>query len=102
MAVGITAALCLALTLFAFQTKWDFTVMGGMLCCFLMALLVFGKDTLLAIQLTIYTIVESSIPWCSFSCHVDNGLQNNRSKSQFITLTTNVTPPRKRVSEAFQ
>lgn len=29
MAVGITAAVCLGLTLFAFQTKWDFTVMGG-------------------------------------------------------------------------
>lgn len=28
MAVGITAGICLALTLFAFQTKWDFTVMG--------------------------------------------------------------------------
>lgn len=29
MAVGITAAVCLALTIFAFQTKIDFTVMGG-------------------------------------------------------------------------
>lgn len=29
LAVGITAAVCLALTLFAFQTKIDFTVMGG-------------------------------------------------------------------------
>lgn len=29
MAVGITAAVSLGLTLFAFQTKWDFTVMGG-------------------------------------------------------------------------
>lgn len=25
MAVGLTAGVCLALTLFAFQTKWDFT-----------------------------------------------------------------------------
>lgn len=29
MAVGITAAVTFGLTLFAFQTKWDFTVMGG-------------------------------------------------------------------------
>lgn len=29
LAVGITAAVCLALTIFAFQTKIDFTVMGG-------------------------------------------------------------------------
>jgi FtsH-binding integral membrane protein len=25
MAIGITALLCLGLTLFSFQTKWDFT-----------------------------------------------------------------------------
>ncbi|XP_026327890.1 protein lifeguard 1-like [Hyposmocoma kahamanoa] len=47
MAVGITAAICLALTLFAFQTKWDFTVKGGMLLCCLVVLFIFGKDTLL-------------------------------------------------------
>lgn len=29
MAVGITAAVCFALTIFAFQTKLDFTVCGG-------------------------------------------------------------------------
>jgi protein lifeguard len=29
LAVGITAAVCFALTIFAFQTKIDFTVMGG-------------------------------------------------------------------------
>lgn len=29
MAVGITAAVCFALTIFAFQSKWDFTVCGG-------------------------------------------------------------------------
>lgn len=29
MAVGITAAVCFGLTIFAFQTKWDFTVCGG-------------------------------------------------------------------------
>lgn len=29
MAVGITAAVSFGLTIFAFQTKWDFTVMGG-------------------------------------------------------------------------
>lgn len=44
MAVGITAAVCLGLTLFAFQTKWDFTAMGGFLVCLLMVVLVFGKQ----------------------------------------------------------
>ncbi|XP_050351779.1 protein lifeguard 1-like isoform X2 [Nymphalis io] len=42
IAVGITAAVCLALTLFAFQTKFDFTVMGGALVAATMILLVFG------------------------------------------------------------
>ncbi|XP_060534487.1 protein lifeguard 1 isoform X2 [Cylas formicarius] len=42
MAVGITAAVCLALTLFAFQTKWDFTMMGGILLVAVVILLVFG------------------------------------------------------------
>ncbi|XP_063363208.1 protein lifeguard 1-like [Cydia amplana] len=42
MAVGITAAVSLALTLFAFQTKWDFTVMGGFLVCATVALLILG------------------------------------------------------------
>jgi len=36
IAVGICAAVTLALTLFAFQTKIDFTNCGGMLCAFLM------------------------------------------------------------------
>ncbi|XP_056634297.1 protein lifeguard 1-like isoform X2 [Diorhabda sublineata] len=42
MAVGITAAVCLGLTLFAFQTKWDFTMMGGILFVAVIILLVFG------------------------------------------------------------
>ncbi|XP_047534777.1 protein lifeguard 1-like [Vanessa atalanta] len=42
IAVGITAAVCLGLTLFAFQTKFDFTVMGGALVAASMILLVFG------------------------------------------------------------
>lgn len=42
MAVGLCAAVCLGLTLFAFQTKWDFTVMGGALFVALIILVVFG------------------------------------------------------------
>ncbi|XP_022216944.1 protein lifeguard 1 [Drosophila obscura] len=42
MAVGITAAVCLALTLFAMQTKYDFTMMGGLLITLLVILLIFG------------------------------------------------------------
>ncbi|KAK4876833.1 hypothetical protein RN001_009339 [Aquatica leii] len=42
MAVGITAVICLALTLFAFQTKWDFTMCGGFLFICVIVLLIFG------------------------------------------------------------
>jgi protein lifeguard len=42
LAVGLTAIICLALTLFAFQTKWDFTVLGGMLFVAAIVLLIFG------------------------------------------------------------
>ncbi|XP_064644170.1 protein lifeguard 1-like [Lineus longissimus] len=42
MAAGITAVVAFGLTIFAFQTKWDFTMMGGILFVFLIVLLVFG------------------------------------------------------------
>ncbi|XP_074032653.1 protein lifeguard 1 isoform X3 [Leptinotarsa decemlineata] len=42
MAVGITAAVCFGLTLFAFQTKWDFTMMGGILFVAVLILFIFG------------------------------------------------------------
>ncbi|CAH0546495.1 unnamed protein product [Brassicogethes aeneus] len=42
MAVGITAVVCLGLTLFAFQTRWDFTMMGGILFVAVLILFVFG------------------------------------------------------------
>ncbi|XP_066995828.1 protein lifeguard 1 isoform X2 [Anabrus simplex] len=42
MAAGICAAVCLGLSIFAFQTKWDFTMMGGVLIVALIVLLIFG------------------------------------------------------------
>ncbi|XP_073847849.1 protein lifeguard 2-like isoform X2 [Musca autumnalis] len=42
LAVGITAILCLALTLFAMQTKYDFTACGGFLIAALVCLMIFG------------------------------------------------------------
>jgi len=42
IAVGICAAVTLALTLFAFQTKIDFTNCGGMLCALVMILMIAG------------------------------------------------------------
>jgi len=42
IAVGITAGVTLALTVFAFQTKIDFTVCGGMLCAVLFIFIIAG------------------------------------------------------------
>ncbi|XP_068715945.1 protein lifeguard 1-like [Montipora capricornis] len=42
MAVGITAVVVLAITIFAFQTKYDFTMMGGILFVALIILICFG------------------------------------------------------------
>ena len=42
IAAGICAAVCLALTIFAFQTKWDFTGLGGILLASLVILMMFG------------------------------------------------------------
>uniref|UniRef100_A0A336LQ22 CSON000213 protein n=1 Tax=Culicoides sonorensis TaxID=179676 RepID=A0A336LQ22_CULSO len=42
LAIGITAVVCFSLTVFAFQTKWDFTIMGGVLFVALICLIIFG------------------------------------------------------------
>merc|ERR1719189_2591384 len=42
MAVGVCAAITLALTIFAFQTKIDFTAMGGVLIAVLVCFMLFG------------------------------------------------------------
>ncbi|XP_064463726.1 protein lifeguard 2-like [Ornithodoros turicata] len=42
IAVGICAVVCLALTLFAFQTKWDFTALSGILFVCAIVFMCFG------------------------------------------------------------
>ena len=42
VAAGICAVICLALTIFAFQTKIDFTACGGVLLVSLLVLMMFG------------------------------------------------------------
>ncbi|CAH4032908.1 protein lifeguard 2-like [Pieris brassicae] len=42
LALGITAAICLALTIFALQTKWDMTMCGGWLIATLTVLISYG------------------------------------------------------------
>lgn len=67
MAVGVTAAVTLGLTLFAFQTKWDFTVCGGefwinKFLVQLQFLIVSGMLFVAAIVLLIFGIVAMFFP----------------------------------------
>ncbi|XP_050728415.1 protein lifeguard 1-like isoform X2 [Eriocheir sinensis] len=42
VAIGITIVVSVGLTIFAFQTKWDFTLKGGLLFVLLLVLITFG------------------------------------------------------------
>ncbi|XP_036226119.2 protein lifeguard 1 isoform X1 [Bactrocera oleae] len=69
LAVGITAAVCLALTLFAFQTKWDFTICGGILMVAIVVFLIFGIVAIF-IPGKVITLVYSSIGALIFSIYL--------------------------------
>ncbi|KAL6100606.1 tmbim1 [Pungitius sinensis] len=45
LAMGITALVCIAVTVFSFQTKVDFTSCGGLLCVASVALMIIGVVT---------------------------------------------------------
>lgn len=59
LAVGITAAVCLALTLFSFQTKWDFTMLNGILFVALLLLFIFGIVAIIFPSKTMMLIYSS-------------------------------------------
>lgn len=69
LGVGITAAVCLGLTLFAFQTKWDFTVMGGVLFVAAIVLLLFGVVAIFFPGRTM-TLIYGSIGALLFSVYL--------------------------------
>jgi protein lifeguard len=69
LAVGITAVLCLALTLFAFQTKWDFTVLGGGLYIACLVLLIFGMLVFI-IPVPVLSLVYASLGALLFSIYL--------------------------------
>uniref|UniRef100_U5EY08 Putative n-methyl-d-aspartate receptor-associated protein n=1 Tax=Corethrella appendiculata TaxID=1370023 RepID=U5EY08_9DIPT len=69
LAVGITAAVCLGLTLFAFQTKWDFTVMGGVLFVAVIILMLFGILAIFMKGKTV-TLIYASLGALIFSMYL--------------------------------
>ncbi|XP_014235708.1 protein lifeguard 1 isoform X1 [Trichogramma pretiosum] len=69
MAVGITVVICFSLTLFAFQTKYDFTGMGTYLFVAAIVLMIFGLITIFYHGKTV-TIVYSSFGALLFSFYL--------------------------------
>ncbi|XP_067631016.1 protein lifeguard 1-like isoform X3 [Eurosta solidaginis] len=69
LAVGITAMVCLALTLFATQTKYDFTMCGGVLIVAMLVFLIFGIAAIF-IKGKIITLVYASIGALLFSIYL--------------------------------
>jgi hypothetical protein len=71
LAVGITTVVCLALTIFSFQTKIDFTAIGGILFVCVIVLFIFG---ILAIFLRgtfpIVTLIYSCLGALLFSIYL--------------------------------
>ncbi|KAH9490169.1 hypothetical protein Btru_051240 [Bulinus truncatus] len=69
MAVGITAIVALALTIFAFQTKWDFTMFGGLLFVLVIVLICFGLLCAI-IQSRYLSLVYASLGALLFSAYL--------------------------------
>jgi FtsH-binding integral membrane protein len=69
MAVGITTAVCLGLTLFAFQTKYDFTMCGGILFVAVLILLIFGIVTIF-VHTKVMKMVYASLGALIFSIYL--------------------------------
>lgn len=69
MAVGITAVICFALTLFAFQTKFDFTGLNSILFIALVIFVLFGIIAMIW-HGKIMTLVYASIGALLFSIYL--------------------------------
>merc|ERR1719228_2494141 len=70
MAVGVCAAITLALTVFAFQTKIDFTAMGGCLLAVLICFVVFGLIAAFFPASRTLNLVYASIGCIIFSLYI--------------------------------
>jgi len=70
MAVGVCAAIVLALTIFAFQTKIDFTAMGGILLAVLLCFVLFGLIAAFFPRSRTVNLVYAAIGCIIFSIYI--------------------------------
>lgn len=97
IAVGICAVVCLGLTIFAFQTKWDFTMFSGMLLVVLLVLLMFGFLAIL-IPSKVFHIIYASLGAVVFSMYIvfdtqlmlGNNHRYSISPEEYITAALNL------------
>ena len=69
LAFGITLIIILILTIYAFQTKYDFTDKGGYLLSVLIGIIVFGFFNIY-IQSNLIDILISTVSSILFSCYI--------------------------------
>jgi len=69
LAVGVTCAVVIGLTIFAFQTRWDFTMLGGVLFVAVILLFLFGLLAMFMPGRTM-TLVYSSCGAILFSIYL--------------------------------
>jgi len=70
IAAGITTAIVFVLTIFAFQTKWDFTMMRGILVCVLFVFIIFGFIMIFVPQSKYLQMVYGGIGALIFSVYL--------------------------------
>merc|ERR1712179_717745 len=70
IAGGVTAGIVIGLTIFAFQTKIDFTMMGGALFCVLLVFIIFGFLMAFLPHVQILYLVYSGIGVLIFSLYL--------------------------------
>ncbi|CAL8132932.1 unnamed protein product [Orchesella dallaii] len=70
LAIGITVVVCLALTIFSFQTKWDFTTMGGVLFVILIVFVISGFFIMILRIFSILHIVLACLGALLFSLYL--------------------------------
>jgi len=75
MAVAITAVITVALTLYAFQTKRDFTTAGGFLLSALLALISFSLLLMFFPFNKMAHLAFASVGACLFSCYLVYDIQ---------------------------
>ncbi|XP_071493121.1 protein lifeguard 3-like [Diadema antillarum] len=69
LAVGMCGIITLGLTIFAFQTKIDFTMMSGLLCALGLSLLTFGLFAIIFRSEVLYTFY-AALGACLFSLYI--------------------------------